>query len=105
MKTKKLVHHVLFWLKNPDSKEDVLKLIEGIETLRNIESVRAAYIGTPAATEKRAVIDDSYSVSELLIFDDLEGQEIYQVHPIHKKFIENYSYLWEKVVVYDAVEA
>ena len=49
-------------------------------------------------------MDASYSVSELMLFDDVTGQNTYQVHPIHKKFIENYSYLWERVVVYDAMD-
>ncbi|HEU0111987.1 MAG TPA: Dabb family protein, partial [Flavisolibacter sp.] len=33
--------------------------------------------------------------------NDLEGQKTYQDHPIHKKFVEDCSHLWEKVVVYD----
>ena len=53
---------------------------------------------------QRPVIDDSYSASELIFFDDLPGQDIYQVHPIHKKFIEDCSHLWEKVIVYDSMD-
>jgi len=101
---KQLAHHVFFWLKNRDSKEDLNKLIEGLKTLEKIESVRKIHIGVPASTEKRAVVDSSYSASELLFFDDIEGQNIYQEHPIHKKFIEQCSSLWEKVVVYDSVD-
>ena len=40
----KLVHHVFFWLKNPNSKEDLNKLIEGLQTLRKIESVKKLHI-------------------------------------------------------------
>ena len=100
---KQLVHHVFFWLKNPDSKEDLNKLIEGLKTLEKIESVKSLHIGVPASTEKRDVVDSSYSASELLFFDDIEGQNKYQEHPIHKKFVENYAHLWEKVVVYDSM--
>ena len=99
-----LTHHVFFWLKNPESKEDLAKLIEGLKTLRKIETVRQLHIGVPASTEKRDVVDNSYSVSELMFFDDVEGQDVYQVHTIHKAFVENYSSLWEKVVVYDSIE-
>ena len=42
--------------------------------------------------------------SELMFFDDVEGQDVYQEHPIHKKFVENCSHLWDKVIVYDAME-
>ena len=99
---KPLTHHVFFWLKNRDSKEDLNKLVEGLRTLEEIESVKQLYIGVPASTEQREVVDSSFSASELMFFDDIEGQNIYQDHPIHKKFIENCAHLWEKVIVYDS---
>lgn len=99
----KLVHHVFFWLKNPDSKEDLAKLLAGLRTLAQIETVRGTHFGVPASTEKRDVVDNSYSASEILFFDDTAGQKAYQDHPIHKKFVEECSHLWEKVVVYDAI--
>ncbi|MDB5208934.1 MAG: Stress responsive alpha-beta barrel domain protein, partial [Flavisolibacter sp.] len=52
----------------------------------------------------RTVVDSSYSASELLFFDDLAGQKVYQDDPIHQKFIADCSHLWEKVIVYDAVD-
>jgi Stress responsive A/B Barrel Domain len=97
-----LVHHVFFWLNKPKSIEDRDKLIEGVKTLSGIESVRKLHVGYPAATEKRSVVDDSYGVTELMFFDDIAGQNIYQDHPIHKEFIKNYGHLWKKVVVYDS---
>ena len=106
MTTKKniLAHQVYFWLKKPDSAEDRTELIKGIKTLRKIESVKKLSIGVVAATEKRSVIDDTWSVSELAIFSDLAGEAAYQVHPIHDDFVKNYSHLWSKVVVYDSTE-
>ena len=101
----KLVHHVFFWLKNRESKEDLARLLEGLRTLAKIETVRGAHFGVPASTEKRDVVDNSYSASEMLFFDDLAGQKTYQDHPIHKKFVEDCSHLWERVVVYDALAA
>lgn len=101
---KQLAHHVFFWLKNPGSKEDQKKLIEGVKTLAKIETVRKLHVGIPADTPDRDVVDSSYGVSELIFFDDVAGQNTYQDHPIHLKFIENYAHLWEKVVVYDAVD-
>jgi hypothetical protein len=101
----KLVHHVFFWLKNPGSKEDLAKLLAGLRTLTKIETVRGAHFGVPASTEKRDVVDNSYSASEILFFDDTAGQKIYQDHPIHQKFVADCSHLWEKVVVYDAISA
>ena len=97
-----LSHHVFFWLKNPESKADREKLIAGIRSVRAIETVRELHIGVPASTEKREVVDNSFSVSELIFFDDVEGQNIYQDHPIHQKFVAECSSLWTKVVVYDS---
>jgi hypothetical protein len=101
----KLVHHVFFWLKNPDSKEDLAKLLAGLRTLTQIETVRGAHFGVPASTEKRDVVDNSYSASEILFFDDTAGQKTYQDHPIHKQFVADCSHLWQRVVVYDAIAA
>ena len=100
-----LVHHVFFWLKNPASKEDLAKLLEGLRTLKKIQTIKMLHIGIPASTEKRDVVDSSYSASELMLFDDLAGQKTYQEHPIHQKFVADYSHLWKKVVVYDAISA
>ncbi|MDR6569545.1 Tat (twin-arginine translocation) pathway signal sequence [Chitinophaga ginsengisegetis] len=99
-----IVHHVFFWLKNPDSKEDRDKLVAGVKTLSKIETVRDLRVGVVASTEKREVVDNSWGVSELIFFSDLAGQATYQTHPIHLEFIKNCSHLWEKVIVYDAVE-
>jgi hypothetical protein len=99
-----LAHHVFFWLKNPDSKEDRDKLVEGVKTLKKIPTVKEIHVGIVAETEKRDVVDASWHVSELMFFTDLAGQATYQNHPIHLDFIKNYSHLWAKVVVYDAME-
>ncbi len=99
----KLLHHVFFWLKNPDSNADRAKLIAGVKSLAAIETVRSIHVGVPASTEKRDVVDNSYHVSELLGFDDVAGQDAYQVHPLHKKFVDEHQHLWSKVVVYDAL--
>jgi hypothetical protein len=96
-----LVHHVFFWLKNPGSETDRKQLIEGLKTLKAIKEVKQLVIGTPASTEKREVVDNSFDVSELMYFDNVEGQNAYQIHPVHKAFVDKYSHLWEKVIVYD----
>jgi hypothetical protein len=101
---KQLVHHVFFWLKNPDSTEDREKLVEGVKTLAKIETIRKLHVGVLASTEKRDVVDTSWQVSELMFFDDTAGQKVYQDHPIHQAFVKNYSHLWAKVLVYDASE-
>ena len=99
----KFIHHVYFWLKRPDSEEDRRKLLEGLRKLSQVKTIRMSHIGVPAPT-KRDVIDTSYAVSWLLVFDNSADQESYQKDPVHLKFIEECSALWEKVIVYDSVE-
>jgi len=96
-----VVHHVFFWLKEPDNASHRSQLMEGLRTLAAIPQVNQLLIGQPASTEKREVVDNSYQVSELMYFNTLEDQAAYQVHPTHKAFVEKYSHLWQRVVVYD----
>jgi Stress responsive A/B Barrel Domain len=100
--SKPLLHHVFFWLKNPDSAADKQELIKGLKTLAAIPTIRQIHIGVLASTEKRDVVDTSWDVSELMFFDDAAGQKVYQDHPIHEAFVKNYAHLWKKVIVYDA---
>ena len=100
-----LVHHVFFWLKNPGSTADRDKLVEGVKTLAKIETVKELHVGILASTEKRDVVDTTWAVSELMFFNDIQGQATYQQHPVHLEFIKNYGHLWEKVIVYDAMQA
>ena len=98
------VHQVYFWLKNAENTEDHALLLKGIQSLSGIEPMLHFHVGTPAATN-RPVIDTSYSFSELIIFNNLEEHDSYQIHPIHLKFVEDCKDLWSKVIIYDAVDA
>jgi hypothetical protein len=99
---KGFVHHVYFWLKNPSSLEDRAALLAGLGKLSGVAVIRQFHIGQPAGTD-REVIDTSYSVSWLLLFDTAEDQASYQVDPIHLQFVKECSPLWSKVVVYDSI--
>lgn len=96
------VHHVYIWLKDPSSEKDKQALIEGMRKLTGIKSIRQFHIGVPVPSE-RPVVDSSYTFSWLILFDDKEGQDAYQVDPLHLEFVKNCSPLWTKVVVYDSV--
>jgi hypothetical protein len=96
------IHQVYFWLKNPGNKEDKAKLVEGLNKLSQVKTIKEFYIGQPAAT-RRDVIDSSYDVSWLLFFVNAADQDSYQSDPIHLRFVEECSPLWQKVVVYDSV--
>lgn len=96
------IHHVYFYLKNPESVEDKAKLKEGLEFLGTVPTIHKYYIGVPANTD-REVIDNTYAFSWLCFFENAEDQASYQSDPTHLKFIEDYADLWETVKVYDSV--
>ena len=97
----KIVHHVFFWLKTPDSAADRDALIAGLRELAKIDVIRDLQIGVPASTEQRDVVDSSFQVSELMVFDNVVDQKTYQDHPLHKAFVAKCEHLWRKVTVYD----
>ena len=98
-----VLHQVFFWLKTPGAKADRDKLIAGLKALKAIDVIQQLHVGVPASTEKREVIDNSYDVSELMVFKSVEDQNRYQTHPLHQKFVADCGHLWSKVVVYDSL--
>lgn len=99
-----LIHHVYFWLKNPNNESDRKAFEAGIEKLRTVENISQSHFGVPAGTENRDVVDHSYSYSLMVIFNSQADQDAYQIDPIHKKFVEECAHLWDKVIVYDSVD-
>lgn len=96
-----IAHHVLFWLKADASADQKAAFRKGLQRLEKIEVVKTFHIGTPAPIE-RAVVDTTYTFSLLLFFDDLAAHDVYQVHEIHKAFLDEFRVLFEKVIIYDA---
>lgn len=95
-----IVHHVLFWLKADSAEIQKTAFLKGLQSLEEIEVVKNLHIGVPAPIS-RAVVDDSYTFSLLVMFDDLAAHDVYQVHPVHKAFLEEFKIHFEKVVIYD----
>lgn len=97
------VHHVLFWLKQPENGEVRTRFIKSLnDFLYSCETVLSIHVGVPADTG-RPVVDSSYTFGLIVSFADKEGHDIYQAHPLHKKFINDSSELWERVQVYDSL--
>jgi hypothetical protein len=94
------VHSVYFWLKPTISESDLEKFKRGLDDLKSIESVRHAYTGVPAKTE-RPIIERGYSYGLILVFDDMKGHDLYQDHELHERFRQECGGFWSKVVIYD----
>lgn len=97
-----LVHSVYFWLKPELTSAQRAAFRQGVESLSGIKAVEAVYVGTPAATEKRPVIDDTYSFALTVLCKDVAAQNAYQVDPLHLAFLNTFKTFWSRVVIYDA---
>lgn len=97
-----LVHTVYFWLKPDLTAQQRAVFRKGVESLSGIKSVDKLYVGTPAKTVKRPIIDDSYSFALTVILKDVAAHDAYQVDPIHLEFINQCKTFWQRVQIYDA---
>src|SRR5438045_4716823 len=97
-----LVHTVYFWLKTDLTAQQRADFRKRVESLGGIKSVDKIYVGIPAKTEKRPIIDDSYSVALTVLCKDVAAHDLYQVDPIHLKFINDFKSCWTRVQIYDA---
>ena len=95
------VHVVLFWLNDgapADARERLRADCE--QYLGKVPSVRQLWAGRPAMTP-REVVDNSYDVGLCVVLDDEAGHDVYQVHELHKQFIERNKANWKRVQIYD----
>ena len=97
-----LVHTVLFWLKDNLSKVEKDIFNEEVQRLEKISSVDGFYLGSPASTTKRPVVDDGYDFSLTVILKDLAAHDLYQADSIHLEFVDRCKDYWQKVIIYDA---
>lgn len=101
MATPGLIHNVYFWLKDDITDEAKATFMTGAESLGTIESIQTFYMGPHADTEARGVVDHSYDLSLVIMFEDMAAHDAYQVDSIHLAFIEASKDAWAEVKVYD----
>lgn len=98
-----LQHNVYFWLKEEVTVPQIKAFEQGMKDfVAAVKEVKKAEIGIPADTEEREVTDHTFGYSLFVSFKTLEDHNIYQEHPAHKKFIDDFSDLWARVRVYDS---
>jgi hypothetical protein len=96
-----LVHFVLFWLKKGTSEKERAEFRKSLESLASVETVESLHVGTPIPSD-RPVVDTSYDFALTVVFRDTAAMEAYQVHPLHRAFVDKNKPRWEKLQVYDA---
>lgn len=97
-----LVHSVYFWLRPELTEAQRAAFRQGVESLAGIKAVTQLYVGTPARTQKRPIIDDSYSVALTVVCRDVAAHDAYQVDPVHLAFVNQFKTYWSRVQIYDA---
>lgn len=97
-----LFHHVLFWLKPETTEEQKVAFKKALGTLVKVETVKTLHVGVPAPIS-RAVVDTTYTFSLVISFEDLAGHDVYQIHPLHKQFLEEFRAYFDKVIIYDSI--
>lgn len=99
-------HCVHFWLRDGVDEAERQKVIEGVKSLGNSVNMHCARVGVPAMTD-REVVDNSYDIQLIAIFEDKEAHDRYQSKDdaVHQAFIAEYKPYWTKVVIYDSLDA
>lgn len=97
------VHAVYFWLRPDLTPAQRAQFEAGVSSLGTIPTVKACYIGAPAATD-RPVIDRTYSKAAVFVFADEAAHDAYQMHPVHDRFRTECGSLWTTVRIYDSVD-
>lgn len=99
-----LLHIVFFWLKEPDNQAHRSQFETALKKLITTNpQATANHFGIPAASEKRTVVDNSFTYCYTMSFPDLEAQNAYQTDPTHELFIKEASALWDRVLVSDSL--
>jgi len=96
-----LIHTVYFWLKSGLTSAQQAEFRRGVESLGSIAHVDRVYLGPPASTPPRAVVDQSFSLGLTVICRDAAAHDAYQADPIHRAFVATCQHLWSRVQVYD----
>lgn len=101
-KKKMMAHIVYFWAKPDLSAADKQKFEAGLNSLLKIKAVKMGYLGKPSTTKPREIVDNSFTHSMFLFFDDVKGHDAYQLDPIHTAFAAANQQFWTKVIVHDS---
>jgi hypothetical protein len=98
-----LIHSVYFWLKSDLTDAQRAEFLGGLESLKGVQAAQQVYIGKPAPTPKRPVVEDTYSYALTIVCRDVAGHDAYQIDPLHKAFVEKFKSYWDRVRIYDAM--
>ncbi|MBB4077689.1 hypothetical protein GGR28_000290 [Lewinella aquimaris] len=96
-----MAHTVYFWLHDGLTDAELKSFEQGMKSLQEAPSVLRAFVGKPATTPSRDVVDNSFDYSLVLWFDDVAAHDAYQISPTHLKFVEDHEAKFDVVKVFD----
>jgi len=101
-KAANFVHTVIFYLKKdaPAGEADDL-IADAHSMLAKIPTVRELRIGRPSEKSTPGFGVKDYHVGLMILFDNAEGLQTYDQHPLHKQYVEKHLKFIDKVLVYD----
>ncbi len=83
------------------SGENASKILEGLQTLKQIKCADSVSFGSPVASE-RPVVDDTFTAALCVQCKDSQTLSQYLNDPIHVKFAQDYLKKYQaKITVYD----
>jgi len=97
-----LIHSVYFWLKPELTDAQRAEFLAALKALKDVPSVKVFHLGRPAAVTDRPVVDKTFDYGITCAFENLDGHNAYQVHPLHVAFVNTGKPLWARVQIYDA---
>lgn len=102
--SKQINHIVLLWQKKPLDNSRTKALVVALKKLEEIEVVKKITVGE-VIKSNRKIVDDSYNIALLVIFNSQKDMDIYIDHPLHKKIVsEEINPYVQKILVYDFLE-
>lgn len=98
-------HHVYFWLKEEKkNSEDRAAFEVGLKNLFKIKEVASGVWATPAKTAVRPVTENTWDYALSIKFASQVEHDIYQDHPEHDVFVDEFKDYWSQVQVMDLEE-
>ncbi len=86
------VHVVLFKVKAEPRDAVVAELVRDIRAvLAPLPTVKGLWVGAPAPTNTRPVVDANYDVGLMILFEDQQGLQEYLDHPAHAAFARRHD--------------
>jgi hypothetical protein len=82
-------HLVVIWVTDPTEEKAEIVLNAANRLLKDIPGVHAFHAGLMYPTD-RPVVDKTYQVALNMQFDSMDALAVYQSHPQHVDFVENF---------------